>query len=238
VCSQSGVDCTVDPNTGISTCAGGPNDYCQQQTDLDCDPRCDVGPNAGRSCTTNAFCNRAATRVRFAPALARSTRFASMRPATRSALHADLRRRSLPRRYCSALTGCPGGGVCTQSAACPAGSVCSRQFNEGDTDYFSLGTFAANSKVFALPDSKSANDQDFRMRIVSDTKTLQFNDDDGIGREGAHHSGDRGSARLRRADLHPGQPYNPARCRAVRDRRYRARTGRIGSARVRSRPHR
>jgi uncharacterized repeat protein (TIGR01451 family) len=204
------------PQHRISTCAGGPNDYCQQQTDLDCDPRCDVGPNAGRSCTTNAFCNPGSDQGAVCAGTCQSTRFASMRPATPE---------RLARRFASAVSSpavllgsdrMPRRRRCTQSAPARPGSVCSRQFNEGDTDYFSLGTFAANSKVFAVPDSKSANDQDFRMRIVSDTKTLQFNDDDGIGREGANYSGDRGSARLRRADLHPGQP-TPRGGRAVRD---------------------
>jgi len=55
-CSISGAQCVVDTTLGTSNCAI-PGELCQQQTDKDCDPRCDVGPNAGKSCTSQAFCN-------------------------------------------------------------------------------------------------------------------------------------------------------------------------------------
>jgi uncharacterized repeat protein (TIGR01451 family) len=197
-CSISGVPCTHDGTTGISTCAGGPNDLCQQHTDLDCDPRCDVGPRAGLACTSNAFCNPGSDQgavcagsCQIESECVDANNVSNGQPCTAICVGG-----TFPGRYCNlpglagsfstvVVVGCPGGGTCQANAACPANFTCSRQFNEGDRDFYALGTFPANSKVFATVDAKSANDQDFRMRINSDTKTLQFNDDDGIGRNGA-----------------------------------------------------
>ena len=198
-CSISNVPCVLDISTGGDDCAPG-GGVCQQHTDLDCDPRCDVGPNAGRACSTTAFCNpvsdQGATCVGtcqiestcIVTSTGANTGTACTPVCVGSAIPA------VNGRYCSALSGCPGGGVCvtsplvpTPGATCVAGQTCSRMYNEGDVDFFSLGNgvpFPANSTVFVTVDAKSANDHDFRGRVTSDVRTLQFDDDDGTRRSG------------------------------------------------------
>jgi uncharacterized repeat protein (TIGR01451 family) len=186
-CSISDTPCSVNVATGVGTCGAGEG-FCQQHTDLDCDSRCDVGPNAGLSCTTNAFCNPvsdqgavcAGTCQPDSVCVITATQVATATSCTPVCVGG-----LFPGRYCSVISGCPGGGVCTVSAMCPAGQVCSRQYNEGDPDFYSLGTLAPSSKVFAGIDAKSANDYDFRMRVNTATSTLQFDDDDGVSRNGA-----------------------------------------------------
>jgi uncharacterized repeat protein (TIGR01451 family) len=175
--------CTTDADclAGQGTCVLPP--------DLDCNSRCDVGPNAGQLCTTTAFCNPVSDQGAVCAGTCQieqtcvdnATGANIGTPCTAACVGGIF-----PGRYCSTLTGCPGGGVCTQSVQCAAGQTCSRQYNEGDTDFFSLGTPAANSKIFVTVDGRGSTDFDFRARITSDTKTFQFDDDDGIGRTGSN----------------------------------------------------
>jgi uncharacterized repeat protein (TIGR01451 family) len=197
-CSISGNPCVVSVATGISDCAAGEG-LCQQQTDLDCDPRCDVGPNAGKSCATQAFCNPVSDQ---GATCAGACQFESTCIVTATGVDTGVActsvcvGSSIPAvngRYCSALSGCPGAGVCTTTpivptpgATCSAGQTCGRQFNEGDDDFYSIGTPATGSKVFVGVDAKSANDYDFRMRVTTATSTLQFDDDDVTGRGGSN----------------------------------------------------
>jgi hypothetical protein len=46
----------------------------------------------------------------------------------------------------------------------------------GDVDFYSLGTLAAGSRVFALIDGVSANTTDFDLRVTTATDTLEFDD--------------------------------------------------------------
>ena len=46
-----------------------------------------------------------------------------------------------------------------------------------DPDYFTLGAFAAGSRVFALIDAISANIPDFDLRVVNSTDTLEYDTD-------------------------------------------------------------
>ncbi len=182
-CSGSGARCIVDTVTGLGNCAG-PGELCQQQAGLDCDPRCDIGPNAGKTCATQAFCNPvsdqgatcAGTCQRDQTCINDATGAdtgVSCYPVCVGGLN--------PGRYCSGLSGCPGGGVCTGTVAgvnCQAGETCSVVYNEGDVDFYSLGTPEAGSKVFASIDASNSNDYDYRMRVTTATNTLQFDDDD------------------------------------------------------------
>ncbi len=163
-------------------------------TDLDCDPRCDVGPNAGQACTTNAFCNPVSDQGAvcagscFHDSLCDGGTNAG-NPCTPVCVGG-----LFPGRYCTSgatqttpnTTGCPGGGTCTVSAQCPGGGVCRRVNNEGDRDFYSLGVVPSGNKIFVGLDAKSANDYDWRMRITNDTNTLQFDDDDGVSRNGSN----------------------------------------------------
>ena len=199
-CSISNNPCAVVVATGIGDCPAGEG-ICQQRTDLDCDPRCDIGPNAGRSCTTQAFCNPVSDQGATC-AGACQVESVCVNTATGVAgvactpVCVGSSIPSVNGRYCSSsvgLSGCPGGGACTTTplvptpgATCVTGEVCSRQYNEGDEDFFSLGVVPAGSKVFAGIDAKSSNDYDWRMRITTDTQTLQFDDDDVTARGGAN----------------------------------------------------
>ena len=203
-CTISDNPCSWDTSTGIDTCPPGEG-HCQQLADLDCDPHCTGGPNDGLACATNAFCNPGSaqnatcagqclhdatcvvtatgvdTGVACTPICVGGT-FNGR--ACASAATGSLVVPGLAAQVVSDCTG--GGGVCTQSAACAAGQTCSRQFNEGDQDFFSLGVVASGNKIFAALHAKSANDYDWRMRITTATDTLQFDDDDGISRNGSN----------------------------------------------------
>ncbi|HKQ04255.1 MAG TPA: C25 family cysteine peptidase, partial [Blastocatellia bacterium] len=48
----------------------------------------------------------------------------------------------------------------------------------GDIDFFSLGTPAANSRVFAMIDAVASNSIDYDMRVTTATDTLEFDDFD------------------------------------------------------------
>ena len=61
------------------------------------------------------------------------------------------------------------------NAACPTEGTINPANN---FDYFSIGTPAAGSRVFALEDGVSANTTDQRLRITTATDTLEFDDDD------------------------------------------------------------
>ena len=187
-CSIAGNPCSWDPATGVDTCLAGEG-HCEQLTDLDCDPHCTGGPNDGKVCSTNAFCN---------PGSAQNATCSGQCTAdftcVTTATGLDTGVSCTPicvggtfaGRYCGALSNCDGGGgTCTTSAACPSGSTCGRQFNEGDPDFFSLGVVPTGNKIFAGLDAKAANDTDFRMRITTTTNTLQFDDDDGVSRNGS-----------------------------------------------------
>ena len=187
-CSVSGTRCVLDPAAGTDNCPAG--ELCQQQTDLDCDPRCDIGPNAGKSCSTAAFCNPVSDQGATCAGTCQieltcvddATGVDSGVACTPTCQGSVIP--SVNGRYCSSATGfgaCPGGGTCTATALVPApgatcvtGQTCGRQFNEGDTDYYSVGSPAAGSKVFASIFANYANDYDFRMRVTTTTDTLQF----------------------------------------------------------------
>jgi len=184
----NGASCLVDAATGTDNCAPGTGP-CRQFADLDCDPHCEGGPNDGLSCTTNAFCN---------PGSNQNARCAGTCQVEAScivtATGADTGTPCTPicvggvfaGQYCSALSNCDGGGgVCTTSAMCAAGQTCGRQFNEGDADFFALGSVASGRKIFAGMDAKAGNDMDWRMRVTTSTSTLQFDDDDGVSRNGS-----------------------------------------------------
>jgi uncharacterized repeat protein (TIGR01451 family) len=197
-CSISGNPCAVDLATGVGNCAAGEG-LCQSLTDLDCDPRCDIGPNAGRTCGTQAFCNPGSDQGATcggtcqveSTCIVTATGADSGVACTPVCVGSSIP--SVNGRYCSALSGCPGAGVCTETplvptpgATCVAGQVCSRQFNEGDTDYYFVGAPPAGSKVFVGSDAKTANDYDFRMRVTTASNTLQMDDDDVTSRGGAN----------------------------------------------------
>src|SRR6185295_2652651 len=45
-----------------------------------------------------------------------------------------------------------------------------------DVDFFSLGTPATGSRVFALVDGVAGNSSDFDMRVTTSTDTLEYDD--------------------------------------------------------------
>ncbi|HEX5043614.1 MAG TPA: hypothetical protein VFV75_11950 [Candidatus Polarisedimenticolaceae bacterium] len=58
-------------------------------------------------------------------------------------------------------------------AACPTEGAIG---TTGDVDFFSLGTPANNTRVFAMADGIQTNDADFDLRVTSATDTLEFDD--------------------------------------------------------------
>ena len=187
-CSISANPCSWDTTSGVDTCPPGEG-HCEQLADLDCDPHCTGGPNDGKVCATNAFCNPGSAQnatcsgsCQIEPTcIVTATGADTGTPCTPLCVGG-----TFDGRYCSALSDCTGGGgVCTANAGCAAGQACGRQYNEGDEDFFSLGTIGVGDKIFAAVDAKAANDYDWRMRITTTTDTLQFDDDDGISRNGS-----------------------------------------------------
>ena len=194
-CLGSGAMCIIDTALGTDDCAAGTGP-CQQQTDTDCDPRCDIGPNAGKSCSTAAFCNPVSDQgATCAGACIIENHCIDTATGTDTgvACTPTCQGSSNPAingRVCASAANydaCPGGGTCTVTALVPApgatcvtGQTCGRQFNEGDIDYYSLGAPPAGSKVFAGVWANNANDYDYRMRVTTDTNTLQFDDNDAV----------------------------------------------------------
>jgi uncharacterized repeat protein (TIGR01451 family) len=194
-CLGSGEMCVLDTVGGTDDCAVGTGP-CQQQTDLDCDPRCDLGPNAGKSCSTHAFCNPVSDQGAtcagacivdlhcVVDATGVDTGIACTPTCQGSTIP------SVNGRVCvsgTSFNACPGAGTCTTTAVIPAlgatcstGQTCGRQFNEGDTDFYSVGSPVAGSKVFAAVFANDANDYDYRMRVTTANNTLQFDDNDAV----------------------------------------------------------
>jgi uncharacterized repeat protein (TIGR01451 family) len=194
-CLGSGAMCILDPALGTDDCAVGTGP-CQQQTDTDCDPRCDIGPNAGKSCSTHAFCNPVSDQgatCAGACVIENTCIDIATGADTGVACTFTCQGSSNPAingRVCSSaanFNACPGGGTCTVTAlvpalgaTCVAGQTCGRVYNEGDTDYYSVGSPVAGSKVFASVWANNANDYDYRMRVTTDANTLQFDDNDAV----------------------------------------------------------
>ncbi len=55
----------------------------------------------------------------------------------------------------------------------------------GDADFWSIGTPAAGSRVFAVVDARQAFSNDFDLRVTTSTDTLEFDADDGAGSIGS-----------------------------------------------------
>jgi uncharacterized repeat protein (TIGR01451 family) len=194
-CAGSGAMCVIDTTAGTDNCAAGTGP-CQQQTDLDCDPRCDIGPNAGKSCSTHAFCNPVSDQgaTCAGACIIENTCVDNVTGVdTGVACTPTCQGSTIPSvngRVCASAANydaCPGGGVCTTTALAPqpgatclTGQTCGRQFNEGDTDYYSIGSPAAGSKVFTNVWANNANDYDYRLRVTNATNTLQMDDNDAV----------------------------------------------------------
>ena len=203
-CTISGNPCSWDTGTGIDTCPAGEG-HCQQLADLDCDPHCTGGPNNGLVCSTNAFCNPGSAQnatcagqcLHDATCIVTATGLDTGVQCTSICVGGTFNGRAcgaaggpgiliVTNLAAQVVSNCDGGGgTCTLSAMCPSGQTCGRQFNEGDADFFSLGTVPSGNKIFAGLDAKAANDYDWRMRITTLTATLQFDDDDGVSRNGS-----------------------------------------------------
>ena len=189
-CTISGNPCSWSDTTGIDTCPPGEG-HCEQLTDLDCDPHCTGGPNNGLVCSTNAFCNpgSAQNATCAGQCVADSTCITTSTGAdTGISCHFVCANGTFAGRFCNSLSDCQGGGGTACSAAvstCASGQTCGRQFNEGDVDFFSLGVVPSGNKIFAGLDAKAANDMDWRMRVTTTTNTIQFDDDDGVSRNGS-----------------------------------------------------
>jgi hypothetical protein len=54
----------------------------------------------------------------------------------------------------------------------------------GDVDFYSLGSFGAGSRVFAMVDGGAANNSDFDLRVTSASDTLEFDDANNDGQFG------------------------------------------------------
>jgi uncharacterized repeat protein (TIGR01451 family) len=210
-CKLSGAMCVINTSLGTDDCAAGTGP-CQQQTDLDCDPRCDIGPNAGKFCgqqtapaTPHGFCNPVSDQGAICQGACyiETTCIDNATGAdTGVPCSATCQGSSIPSvngRTCqttnnTGFNGCPGltpnvpGGIgCIQTAApglpgatCTATQTCGRQYNEGDVDYFSVGSPEAGSKVFTTVWANNANDYDYRMRVTTGTNTLQMDDNDAV----------------------------------------------------------
>jgi uncharacterized repeat protein (TIGR01451 family) len=195
--------CSLSPNATCVTdldCANLGQGVCVQRTDLDCDPRCIGGPNNGLTCSSttpsitnpNTFCNPIGNEGAICAGTCVPDSVCVLGPTPGAACTATCSGGTRAGQFCSfvsgttgnLVTGCPGG-TCLPNGSCGSGT-CSRQFNEGDEDFFSLGAPPAGSKIFAGLEAKSANDNDWRMRITTTTSTLQFDDDDGTPRNGAN----------------------------------------------------
>ncbi|HEX4823054.1 MAG TPA: hypothetical protein VFV19_01955 [Candidatus Polarisedimenticolaceae bacterium] len=163
--STPGVACQVttavagSPSQPIN-CGGAPglcfpDSVCQTGPNVGnaCVPRCVGGSSPGTVCTASAQCAGGGT-------CATSGGCGVCTSGT------------LAGNPCTASTQCGTGGVC-------AAGTCGRDNNEGDVDFWNLGSVAPGSKIYATAAAPSANDMDLRMRITTDTDTLGFDDDDG-----------------------------------------------------------
>jgi uncharacterized repeat protein (TIGR01451 family) len=119
---------------------------------LACVPKCVNGPTPGATCTATSQCGTGGTCQTNGGCGVCTSGANSGQP-------------------CVNNTNCGTGGVC-------AVGVCGRTTNEGDVDFWTLGSPASGSKVYAAVAGAAANDYDWRMRITSTTETLGFDDDD------------------------------------------------------------
>jgi hypothetical protein len=123
-----------------------------------CIPRCIGGFTPGAACATNANCGSGGT---------------CQTNGACGVCTAGLN----TGQNCATNAHCGLAGICNPG-------ICARTGNEGDVDFWSLGTPATGSKVFAAIMAPAANDYDWRMRVTSTTETLGFDDDDGQSRQG------------------------------------------------------
>jgi uncharacterized repeat protein (TIGR01451 family) len=171
-----------------------PLDVSFAETDLDCDPRCVGGPNAGLVCSrttpaipnSNTFCNPVTDVGAFCAGTCVIDSVCVFGPTPGATCTATCNAGPRAGQFCSGITGCGTGFLCIQNLSCGNGTAqdplpgkCTTENNEGDADFYSLGNVAAGSKVFTAIDANTANDYDWRMRVTNTTDTLQFDDDDG-----------------------------------------------------------
>ncbi|HEX4826049.1 MAG TPA: DUF11 domain-containing protein [Candidatus Polarisedimenticolaceae bacterium] len=138
-----------------------PDSLCQSGPNLGntCVPRCVNGSTPGIVCTASAQCGSGGTCQTNGGCGICSSGTNSGQPCVNNA-------------------NCGTGGVC-------ASGICGRDANEGDVDFWSLGTVAPGSKIYATAAAASANDTDLRLRVTTATDTLGFDDDDGQSMNGS-----------------------------------------------------
>lgn len=104
-------------------------------------------------------------------------------------------------------------GTATAFATCPMEGAIG---TTSDVDFFSLGTPANNTRVFAMADGIQTNDADFDLRVTSAADTLEFDDENNAlpwGELGANVAGTRltGAASYLRLNHHTAsrvaEPY-------------------------------
>ena len=159
--------CTPVAAPAVSACTGGgvcfPDSVCQggPTPGAACRQTCVGGTNAGTLCASNTQCTGGGT--------------------------------------CTVSGGCgqcvggaTPGAACTGAAQCGGGTcntgICSRTGNEGDVDFWTLGTLPAGHKVWTAVDAIANNDYDYRMRVTSTTETLGFDDQDATSMTGSTSS--------------------------------------------------
>ena len=108
-------------------------------------------------------------------------------------------------------------GTATAFATCPMEGAIG---TTSDVDFFSLGTPANNTRVFAMADGIQTNDADFDLRVTSAADTLEFDDENNAlpwGELGANVAGTRltGAASYLRLNHHTAsrvaEPYQTFR---------------------------
>jgi uncharacterized repeat protein (TIGR01451 family) len=156
VCQTTSTTTAGDPPLN---CGGAPglcfaDSVCEAgpNAGLACVPKCVNGPTPGATCTASAQCGTGGTCQTSGGCGVCTSGTNSGQP-------------------CVNNTNCGTGGIC-------AVGVCGRTTNEGDVDFWTLGSPVSGSKVYAAVAGAGANDYDWRMRITSTTETLGFDDDD------------------------------------------------------------
>ena len=182
--------CVGGPNNGLTCSRTTPsipnsNTFCNPVTDVGAicagtcvvDSVCILGPTPGVPCTATCSAGPRGPRCSVSTGTACNFLLNTGCP---------LGETCNPGQFCSGITGCGTGFLCIQNFSCgngttqnPALGKCTTQNNEGDADFFNLGSVSAGSKVFTAVDANTANDYDWRMRVTNTVDTLQFDDDDG-----------------------------------------------------------
>ena len=193
-CTRTGVlSSTFAPQTDLDCdpkCAGGPNNGLACITNGFCNPVTDVGAFCAGVCVTDSVCVGGPTPGAACTATCnagpRAGQFCAISANSALLVSEPISGTGVWPVTSITLTGCGTGFTCVQHLSCgngsfanPAPGVCTIVNNEGDHDFYDIGSVAAGNKIFTGIDANTSNEYDWRLRVNTSTDTLGFDDDDG-----------------------------------------------------------